>query len=391
MLYPTPASVSGRARGERPEAASGRRRGCVTARLARGEDLQDIAAYLRIRPAFLAALEAGDVAATPGRPYAIGFLRSYGDHLGLDGKQLAASLKPAVEAATPARPTIHREPVGESHRPPSRCWPPRCCSSARSMPATTSSRSIVVSRPSWWRRPRRPAAQYCRRRYRRRRSPSREPRCRWRWRIRSRLRPPSTSAAPWRPRAARASTPCRPCSRRSTPRLRCRLRPRPFRPGSCWLARDSSWVQVRSADRAFVRTRTLEPGDRFAMPDRNDLALSTGNAGGLEILLDGQSVGLAGRAGRPWSRTCHWRRTRSRQRLGHALRLAVPAPRHGHIAAASRASWIRIGHGGIDGAAAAPHPRRARRQGHGGRRRAGRRPVDDQHRHRRRHRHHRAR
>ena len=63
------------------------------------------------------------------------------------------------------------------------------------------------------------------------------------------------------------------------------------------VARDSSWIQVRSADRAFVRTRTLQPGDRFAVPDRNDLALSTGNAGGLEILLDGQSVGRVGAPG----------------------------------------------------------------------------------------------
>ena len=63
------------------------------------------------------------------------------------------------------------------------------------------------------------------------------------------------------------------------------------------LAHESSWVQVRSAARDYVRTRTLQPGERFVLPDRADLALWTGNAGGLELLLDGQSLGRAGALG----------------------------------------------------------------------------------------------
>ena len=86
-------------------------------RLARGEDLHDIAAYLRIRPAYLAALEQGDVAATPGGPYATGFLRNYGDHLGLDGRSLVARLRPAVDSVAPPRALSHREPLSESRRP----------------------------------------------------------------------------------------------------------------------------------------------------------------------------------------------------------------------------------------------------------------------------------
>ncbi len=62
-------------------------------------------------------------------------------------------------------------------------------------------------------------------------------------------------------------------------------------------ARDTTWIQVRSADRAFVRTRILEPGDRFYLPARDDLALWTGNAGGLEIWLEGRRLGLAGKPG----------------------------------------------------------------------------------------------
>ena len=47
----------------------------------------------------------------------------------------------------------------------------------------------------------------------------------------------------------------------------------------------------------IVTSRTLEPGDRFVIPDRNDLALWTGNAGGLEVWVDGEKVGTLGRSG----------------------------------------------------------------------------------------------
>jgi cytoskeleton protein RodZ len=63
------------------------------------------------------------------------------------------------------------------------------------------------------------------------------------------------------------------------------------------LARESSWVQVRSATRDFVRSRTLQPGESFILPDRADLALWTGNAGGVELFVDGQSVGRVGQPG----------------------------------------------------------------------------------------------
>ncbi|HEX8375164.1 MAG TPA: helix-turn-helix domain-containing protein, partial [Geminicoccaceae bacterium] len=66
-------------------------------RMARGEELGDVAEFLRIRPGYLAALEAGELAAIPGRPYAIGFLRAYGGYLGLDGDGLVGRLKAAID------------------------------------------------------------------------------------------------------------------------------------------------------------------------------------------------------------------------------------------------------------------------------------------------------
>ena len=63
------------------------------------------------------------------------------------------------------------------------------------------------------------------------------------------------------------------------------------------VARESSWIQIKSSERDYIRSRTLEPGDRFALPNRNDLALWTGNAGGLEVVVDGRNLGRLGSHG----------------------------------------------------------------------------------------------
>ena len=56
------------------------------------------------------------------------------------------------------------------------------------------------------------------------------------------------------------------------------------------LARQDSWVQVQSAENQLLITRILYSGDRYKVPDLEGLTLITGNAGGLEILVDGESI-----------------------------------------------------------------------------------------------------
>ncbi len=62
-------------------------------------------------------------------------------------------------------------------------------------------------------------------------------------------------------------------------------------------ARMVSWVQVMSADGELLLTRVLQPGDRYFVPDREGLFLTTGNAGGLEIVVDGKVAPSIGEAG----------------------------------------------------------------------------------------------
>ena len=56
------------------------------------------------------------------------------------------------------------------------------------------------------------------------------------------------------------------------------------------LARQDSWVQVQGAENQLLITRILYSGDRYKVPDLVGLTLITGNAGGLEILVDGESI-----------------------------------------------------------------------------------------------------
>jgi cytoskeleton protein RodZ len=52
-------------------------------------------------------------------------------------------------------------------------------------------------------------------------------------------------------------------------------------------ATSDSWVQVQTRANELLLTRILKAGDSYRVPNRDDVVLTTGNAGGLEILVDG--------------------------------------------------------------------------------------------------------
>jgi cytoskeleton protein RodZ len=59
------------------------------ARQAQGWELPQLAASLRIRQSYLEAIEAGRIAELPGATYALGFVRTYAAALGLSGEDVA--------------------------------------------------------------------------------------------------------------------------------------------------------------------------------------------------------------------------------------------------------------------------------------------------------------
>ena len=63
------------------------------------------------------------------------------------------------------------------------------------------------------------------------------------------------------------------------------------------LATQDSWVQVRDPDGELVLTRVLRAGDSYRVPDRQGMTLLTGNAGGLDIFVDGRKLDVLGPVG----------------------------------------------------------------------------------------------
>lgn len=62
-------------------------------------------------------------------------------------------------------------------------------------------------------------------------------------------------------------------------------------------ATQDSWVQVRDGNDNLVMTRVLRRGDEYRVPDQNGLTLLTGNAGGIEIVVDGAALSPLGPVG----------------------------------------------------------------------------------------------
>jgi cytoskeleton protein RodZ len=88
------------------------------ARLRRGDDLATVSRALKIRKDHLEALEEDRFEALPGKAYAVGFVRSYADYLGLDPLQCVERFKGEIAGRTEVQPTVGPPPDAESARLP---------------------------------------------------------------------------------------------------------------------------------------------------------------------------------------------------------------------------------------------------------------------------------
>lgn len=56
-------------------------------------------------------------------------------------------------------------------------------------------------------------------------------------------------------------------------------------------------VRERTGKKLVLVSRLLNPGESYSAPDRGDLIMQTGNAGGLQVEVDGRVLGVMGRSG----------------------------------------------------------------------------------------------
>jgi cytoskeleton protein RodZ len=267
---------------EREAASGGAPRAGGDLRAARervGWSLHEIAGSLRIRPQYLEALETGRLGELPGNTYALGFLRTYATALGLDPNEISRRFK--AEAAGVNRKTelAFPAPVPE-----------------RGVPAGAvvllGVALAIAAYAGWYRlsgEGRLPAE-----------IPTQIP---------VRLAPLAEQAVPpVAPAAVTASIPLAPAVTAEPASPAAEAPPTPtFSPGSAAAASvmpvppaglpdqprillratADSWVQVRDRAGPVLLNRILHPGETWEVPARPNLTLTTGNAGGTDIVVDG--------------------------------------------------------------------------------------------------------
>ncbi|HWI27649.1 MAG TPA: RodZ domain-containing protein [Stellaceae bacterium] len=82
-----------------------------------GSDIPRVAAALRIRGAYLEAIEEGRYDRLPGPVYALGFVRAYAVHLGLDGEEAVRRFKLEAEGFEAQRDLSFPVPLAERSMP----------------------------------------------------------------------------------------------------------------------------------------------------------------------------------------------------------------------------------------------------------------------------------
>ncbi len=86
-------------------------------RLRCGEDLRDVAQILCIRYPYLEAIEDGRFDDLPGPAYAIGFVRAYAEHLGLDTAEVVRRFKAATSVTKKTHDLVFPSPIPEGGIP----------------------------------------------------------------------------------------------------------------------------------------------------------------------------------------------------------------------------------------------------------------------------------
>lgn len=254
------------------------------ARLRRGDDLASVSKALKIRKDHLEALEEDRIENLPGRTYAIGFVRTYAEYLGLDAGQSVERFKTQIagrtEEPSPAITVIEDE---ENRRLP------------QGWKIIVAFVLLLVAYGAYYLL-----------------VPT----------VDKTLQPPPVASVPGAPKkvvriapppkphpapAASATTAPPPAAPPATADQQ-QQQPAPLPPGKVYGQQNHSArvvLRVLQATRVLVQgpdtkpfiNRTLNPGDSYMVPDMVGLTLTTDNAGAIEIDLDGAPMGNAGRKG----------------------------------------------------------------------------------------------
>jgi cytoskeleton protein RodZ len=249
-----------------------------------GLALGDLAQAMHVRQSYLEALEAGRISELPGNAYALAFLRTYASMLGLDPDAVARRFKAEASEVTAKPELVFPAAVPERTIP------------AGAM-ALLGIALAVAAYAGWYRlsgEGRLPAE--------------------------ASLQIP-TSLAPLADQALRSQAPApvgivapmpaapppaqeaetgppvpaiSPGSAAAAVTSAAQPEPAPQPPRIMLRANADAWLLVRDRSGQVFLSRTLHAGETWEVPERPNLLLTTGNAGGTDLLLDGTATGQLG-------------------------------------------------------------------------------------------------
>ena len=222
-------------------------------RLNFGLSISDVESALRIRAMYLTALEEGHAEKLPGRVYAIAFVRAYAEYLGLDGGQMVHLLK--EQSIETAQKPEHHFPVPASESKVPNVYV--LLGSLVALIVVSVGYSLIDGKSSGA-----PAVP-----------PVSES---------IQMKDLAVGQAPLQSAmlsAIESAVGADGAAVLIKPESRIVIR-----------ALESAWVEVRSAKNKPLLSRIMKAGDSYLVPDEKDLMLSTGNAGAIELTVDGQAV-----------------------------------------------------------------------------------------------------
>ncbi len=267
------------------------------ARLRLGWTIEQVAEFLRIRAPYLSALEDARLADLPGDAYAVAFVRSYAGCLGLDAEAMARRMRAGTKPGNRRQALVFPAPIAERGLPagalvlvglvlavvayggwyrltgtsqhiaePVPAVPARLAPLADDTPAPAPSAAIASIQPGPTTPPAHPPVLELP-------TPTTRPSA----------TTPSTAFSPiGLNQAAAMPMPAPTVAAPDTGRVVVR-------------ARADSWLQVRDKSGNVLLNRILHPGESWSAPtDKPQLLLTTGNAGGIDLLVDGTAMPALG-------------------------------------------------------------------------------------------------
>ena len=257
-----------------------------------GWSLADVAATLRIRLPYLEAIEAGRLSELPGNAYAVGFVRTYATALGLDPAEICRRFKAEEQNVTRKTELAFPAPVPERGVPVGAVLLLGVLLTAGSyavwyrysgdtaapveMVPNVPERLALLAEPA--RPPSNPSPQ-----------------------VASILPPGGTAAIPG-PIAASPAMPVPvPAAGAATSAAAlAAITPSPAAVDASRVVlrfKADSYVQVKEKQGGVLLNRVMRAGETWPMPRGQTLLLTTGNAGGTELVVDGVASPSLGAAG----------------------------------------------------------------------------------------------